>query len=747
MAGGSAVSPGSPPTADSIPAASDGHSGHPYYEIQIRGWCGMHALNNFLGGPYVTPDACRRACSQVVAALSEAAGGRAEDSSHHLDQESGWLSIDVINVLGQGLFGFHVEGHSAPLDEFVALGEGAALVNWNNQHWTVLISRSCTGPWIHINSVFEGEKSFHGKVETLEMSVVSGILTDIRRLYGAVALHCIVRASSAGHQFLEAAGLQAMLPPEDELLPDVPDADAAVLSDAEVSDASVAQEISLVTVNVDGLGDYPRSPTERMASILEEVLRTSPDFLLMQEVTMPMYMEIQRVLAAWKVKKRRDQTEEYFNVTATKWLGNAADRSTSFPFPSSNNGRHTLTVRRGEWAVINVHAESGPRSVDRDARAEQLRYMSRSHERDAARVHLLVGDLNARLGEDQCLLSEGWRDAWCAFDDNLYVSDDWTWQAPGHRARYDRVYMHNSTLAAAHCIQIERLTNVWGASTDHVALRAVVRMVPRHVSLIQGPRPQGLPDGGEAAPNPVSPGLVKEVGPCQISGSSSSLTETSDAQKRSRDVQVVVIASAVETEATRFHELVRLCQEDPMQREDVEEESLTPWKDIPLDRAFRVIQPSERGVQRWATPADKQAQRQRYAKCKNWALQCGLRESEFQSKVEGVPTDKSQRGQAGLPACLRLALSNCSPWQHSKLECVDVAIRRAAADAGRRLGGEQIAEQAAEEVSALMSSEAARLSRWDSLPKSWCSKLGLNMTPDVCKTLGHNPWNVFFSSC
>ncbi len=82
----------------------------------------MHALNNFLCGPYVTPDACRRACSQVVAALSEAGGGRAEDSSQHLDPESGWLSIDVINVLGQGLFGLHVEGHSTSLDEFTALG-------------------------------------------------------------------------------------------------------------------------------------------------------------------------------------------------------------------------------------------------------------------------------------------------------------------------------------------------------------------------------------------------------------------------------------------------------------------------------------------------------------------------------------------------------------------------------------------------------------------------------------------------
>ena len=170
-------------------------------------------------------------------------------------------------------------------------------------------------------------------------------------------------------------------------------------------------------------------------------MRTSPDFLLMQEVTMPMYTEIQRILTTWKVKKRHDQKEEYFNVTATKWPGSAADRSTSYAFPKSHNGRHTLTVRRGELAVVNVHAESGSRSVDCDARAEQLRYMSRSHERDDTKVHLLVGDLNIRPGEEQCLLSEGWRDAWSTYARSSN-SDDWTWRAGRHSFRFDRVLHH-----------------------------------------------------------------------------------------------------------------------------------------------------------------------------------------------------------------------------------------------------------------------------------------------------------------
>ena len=242
----------------------------------------MHALNNFLGGPYVTPDACRRACSQVVAALSQAAGGGAEDRSQHLHPDSGWLSIDVINVLGQGLFGVHVEGSSISLDEFLAFAEACALVNWNNQHWTVLRSRSFHGPWIHINSVVEGSDSFHGRVETEELEDIREILADIHRHSGGVTLHRITKAAADGHHFLEPAGLRAMLPKEDELC-----------HPCEPETFEKPSEISLVTVNVDGLGDYAIPPAQRVAAILDEVLRSRPEVLLLQEVTMSMHAEVQ----------------------------------------------------------------------------------------------------------------------------------------------------------------------------------------------------------------------------------------------------------------------------------------------------------------------------------------------------------------------------------------------------------------------------------------------------------------------
>ena len=75
-----------------------------YFEAQVGAWCGMHALNNLLGGPYVTQDDCRRACGEVCRRLSEVGGGR-EDRRQHLDPDTGWLSIDVINILGAGLLG------------------------------------------------------------------------------------------------------------------------------------------------------------------------------------------------------------------------------------------------------------------------------------------------------------------------------------------------------------------------------------------------------------------------------------------------------------------------------------------------------------------------------------------------------------------------------------------------------------------------------------------------------------------
>ena len=58
----------------------------------------------------MTQDDCMRAARIVVARLSQVGGGDAEDLTHHLDPATGFLSIDVINVLGAAALGVHVDG-------------------------------------------------------------------------------------------------------------------------------------------------------------------------------------------------------------------------------------------------------------------------------------------------------------------------------------------------------------------------------------------------------------------------------------------------------------------------------------------------------------------------------------------------------------------------------------------------------------------------------------------------------------
>ncbi len=429
--------------------------------------------------------------------------------------------------------------------------------------------------------------------------------------------------------------------------------------------------------------------------------------------------------AVWWQSRKRQQAEEYFNVTAVRLAAGPADRCTSFAFPTSHNGRHSLTVRRGDWVVTNIHAESGPRSVERDVRSQQLRHLSRGHEHSADKMHLLVGDFNARPGEDQCLLSEGWRDVWVASPE----IDDWTWRAGANRARYDRVYLHNSNAARARCTVIERLPNVWGLMTDHVALHAVVRCVPRASSV---PGFCAAPDGPVAEALTVEAGVAASHGAedalCQQSSASGQAEEFSVSSQPRSDTPVASIATKVETEILGFREMAQLWEEDPVMRGDVEEQSLTAWKEIPVACGFRVVRPQEDGAQRRATPADKLAQQQKYAKCKAWASQCGLTDDEFHLNLHAVPTDKHQRGGAQLPAFLRSW--DCSAWEHARLLCVKTSIRTVAANAGRRLGGEALASQAAEEVSELLSSEAYRLSRLLTIPQRWRGDMALRLPAD-----------------
>ena len=97
-----------------------------------------------------------------------------------------------------------------------------------------------------------------------------------------------------------------------------------------------------MTLNVDGLGEYADSPAARMDAILTRVLLVEPDVLVLQEVTAPMLTQLRRRLPKWKVCRRSEVLEYYFNVTVMR---HGSERTTSFPFPASSNGRHLITTR------------------------------------------------------------------------------------------------------------------------------------------------------------------------------------------------------------------------------------------------------------------------------------------------------------------------------------------------------------------------------------------------------------------
>ena len=92
-----------------------------------------------------------------------------------------------------------------------------------------------------------------------------------------------------------------------------------------------------------------------------------------------------------KVFRRNEVSEYYFNVTVMR---HGSERTTSFPFPASANGRHLITTRRSGWTILNTYAESGSLYVERDARESQLLHMSRSHEfEEQGQLCVLAGDL------------------------------------------------------------------------------------------------------------------------------------------------------------------------------------------------------------------------------------------------------------------------------------------------------------------------------------------------------------------
>ena len=122
----------------------------------------------------------------------------------------------------------------------------------------------------------------HGRRECTDADVAA-ILVEILDQCGGATLHRITSSNTRGEEYLEAAGRNAMLGPEDMAVDE---------NAGDVGGAHAADVVRLVTMNVAGLCDDLRPAGARMEEILTKLLADEkPDVLCFQEVTDEMYRE------------------------------------------------------------------------------------------------------------------------------------------------------------------------------------------------------------------------------------------------------------------------------------------------------------------------------------------------------------------------------------------------------------------------------------------------------------------------
>ena len=122
-------------------------------------------------------------------------------------------------------------------------------------------------------------------------------------------------------------------------------------------------------------------------------------------------------LANWAIQKRQWTAEDHFVVTGVHPTLSANVKFKSYAFLRTLDGRHALSAYFEGWAVVNVHLESGGRSMDTEARLAQIEQLALWHDRSECQSRnavVIAGDFNLRLGEDQDMIVEGWRDAGAA---------------------------------------------------------------------------------------------------------------------------------------------------------------------------------------------------------------------------------------------------------------------------------------------------------------------------------------------
>ena len=122
----------------------------------------------------------------------------------------------------------------------------------------------------------------HGRRECADADVAA-ILVEISDQCGGATLHRITSSNTRGEEYLEAAGRNAMLGPQDMAVDE---------NAGDVGGAHAADVVRLVTMNVAGIRSDLRPAAARMDEILTKLLADEkPDVLCFQEVTDEMYRE------------------------------------------------------------------------------------------------------------------------------------------------------------------------------------------------------------------------------------------------------------------------------------------------------------------------------------------------------------------------------------------------------------------------------------------------------------------------
>ena len=134
-----------------------------------------------------------------------------------------------------------------------------------------------------LTNMFRGTTQWaqiHGRRECTDADVAA-ILVEISDQCGGATLHRITSSNTRGEEYLEAAGRNAMLGPEDIAV----DETAGIVGATHTADV-----VRLVTMNVAGLCDNLSHAGQRMDTILTKlIVDENPDVLCFQEVTDEMY--------------------------------------------------------------------------------------------------------------------------------------------------------------------------------------------------------------------------------------------------------------------------------------------------------------------------------------------------------------------------------------------------------------------------------------------------------------------------